>query len=114
MLRDALEYFKAELRKDTKTGALIHTFALDTPNKVSGKDGYTHEQKVKLLDKLSSTAKKTLLNKVKNGTYWVVLKNANGKEIAACKIVFDNTIEYYAFHRTTSSQTNNRLSSGNL
>ena len=105
---------KAELRKDTKSGALMHTFALTAPSKVSGKDGYTHEQKVKLLEGLSDTAKKTLLNNIKSGTYWIVLKNAAGEEIASCKIVFDNTIEYYAFHRTTSGQTNNRLSSGNL
>ena len=105
---------KAELRKDTKSGTLMHTFALDAPSKVSGKDGYTHEQRVKLLEGLSDTAKKTLLNNIKSGTYWIVLKNAAGEEIASCKIVFDNTIEYYAFHRTTSVQTNNRLFSGNL
>ena len=105
---------KAELRKDTKSGTLMHTFALDAPSKVSGKDGYTHEQRVKLLEGLSDTAKKTLLNNIKSGTYWIVLKNAAGEEIASCKIVFDNTIEYYAFHRTTSVQTNNRLFSRNL
>lgn len=103
---------KAELRKGTKDGTLVSTLILKAPEKVTGKDGYTHEQKTKFLATVDS--KKATVNSLKNGTYWFVIKNKAGEEVISSKIIFNSTVEYYSFHRTSSSQTSSRFSSSNL